>query len=177
MVEAHLTAVVCSTHSTESPLPEKEELPPNQRSSKWAEMAKRMGAMRGQKRPCPSTPEPPATAHIGELNRKQAQVKFTDPYSGGVSSGQAAAPDARSAAKNAETCAWAIATANCTVYSQPQNSSTHPPPSALPPFAWYASSSLAPPTPTTWCPAPAPMYHTPHTYPYWPYSYFPPSRP
>ena len=72
VVEAHLTAVVCSTCSTESPLLEKEELPPNQCSSMWAETAKCMGAMQGQKRPRPSTPEPPATVHIGELNHKQA---------------------------------------------------------------------------------------------------------
>ena len=69
-VEAHLTAVVRSTRSTESPVPEKEEIPPNQHGSMWADTAKRMGAMRGQKRPWPSTPEPPATAHIGDLNHK-----------------------------------------------------------------------------------------------------------
>ena len=46
VVEAHLMAVVRSTRSTESPLPEKEELLPNQRSSMWAETAKHMGAMR-----------------------------------------------------------------------------------------------------------------------------------
>jgi hypothetical protein len=173
VVEAHLTAVVRSTRSTESPLPEKEEIPPNQRGSMWADTAKRMGATQGRKRPRPSTPEPPATARIGELNRKQARIKFTDPYSGGVSSGRAAAPDARSAAKNAETRARAAAAASGAGIPQPLNtlpSVRHHPPSALPPAAW---STGLPSAPTAWRPIPAPF---PPTYPYWPYTYFPPSR-
>lgn len=174
VVEAHLTAVVRSTRSTESPLPDKEELPPNQRGSMWADTAKRMGATRRQKRPQPSTPEPPATARIGELNRKRARVKFTDPYSGGVSSGRAAAPDARSAAKNTETRTRAVAAANGACVPQPQNTllpSVHPPPSALPPAPWYTPPPSAP---TAWGPIPARL---PPTYPYWPHTYFPPSRP
>ena len=95
-VEAHLTAVVRSTRSTESPVPDKEEVPPNQRGSVWAEMAKHMGATRGQKRSQANTEasEPPATARISNLNQKQARVKFTDLYSDSVSSSRAAAPDA-----------------------------------------------------------------------------------
>ena len=106
-VEAHLMAVVRSTRSTESPVPDKEEVPPNQCSSMWAEAAKQMGVTQGQKRSQDSTeaPEPPATAQIENLNHKQARIKFTDLYSRGVSSGRAAAPDAQSAAQNAEMCA------------------------------------------------------------------------
>ena len=48
-VEAHLTAVVRSTRSTESPVPDKKEVPPNQRGSAWAKTAKHMGATQGQK--------------------------------------------------------------------------------------------------------------------------------
>lgn len=38
MVEAHLSAVVWSARSSESPLPDKEQIPPNQKS--WTETAK-----------------------------------------------------------------------------------------------------------------------------------------
>ena len=41
MVEAHLSAVVRSVRSSESPLPDKEHIPPNQNS--WMETAKQMG--------------------------------------------------------------------------------------------------------------------------------------
>ena len=88
-VEAHLTAVVRSKGCTESPVPDKEEVLPNQCSSMWAETAKHMGAMQGQKQGGGSTEasEPLATTQISSLNRKQAHIKFTDPYSEGVSSG------------------------------------------------------------------------------------------
>ena len=137
-------AVVRSTRSTESPVPDKEEVPPNQCGSMWAETAKQMGATQGQKQSQDSTeaPEPPATARIGNLNRKQARIKFTDLYSGGVSSGRAAAPDAWSAAQNAETC-MGVAVAAI----------------ALPPTAGPA------------IPAPRPL--PPYAYPPWPYYYFP----
>ena len=70
-----------------------------------------MGAMQGRKQARDNTEEskPPATARIGNLNRKQARVKFMDPYSGGISSSQAAAPDAQSVSRNTETCARAAA--------------------------------------------------------------------
>ena len=42
-IEAHLMAVVRSTRSTESPVPDKEEVPPNQRGSAWAKTTKQMG--------------------------------------------------------------------------------------------------------------------------------------
>ena len=168
VVEAHLTAVVRSTRSTESPVPDKEEVPPNQHGSMWAETAKRMGATQGRKRARDNTEEsePPATARIGNLNRKQARVKFTDPYSGGVSSGRAAAPDARSASRNAETRARAAANGAgpSQFLNRPAQAPSAPllssPPSALPPTAWPA--------------VPAPFPPTPYTYPYWPYYYFPP---
>jgi hypothetical protein len=166
VVEAHLTAVVCSTRSTESPLPDKEEIPPNQCGSMWANTAKLMGAVQGWKRPQPSTPKPLATAHISKLNRKQACIKFTDLYSRGVSSGRATAPDMQSAAKNTETCAHAAVAANSTGIPQPQNTqntpllSVHHLPSALPPAMWCTG---LPSAPTTWHPIPAPF---PPTYPY-----------
>ena len=71
-VEAHLTAVVHSTRSTESPVLDKKEVPPNQCGSMWAKTAKQMGATQGQKQSQDSTeaPEPPVTARIGNLNRK-----------------------------------------------------------------------------------------------------------
>ena len=43
VVESHLTAVVRHTRSSESPLPDKEAIPPNQHNT-WAETAERMGA-------------------------------------------------------------------------------------------------------------------------------------
>ena len=155
-VEAHLTAVVRSTRSTESPVPDKEEVPPNQHGSAWAETAKRMGATQGRKRSRDSTeaPEAPATARIGNLNRKRARVKYTDPYSGGVSSGRAAAPDARSAAQNAETRTRAAAAAI-----------------ALPPTAGPAIPAPFPPTAGPAIPAPCPLPS--YAYPPWPYYYFP----
>ena len=143
-VEAHLTAVVRSMRSMESPVPDKEEVPPNQHGSVWAETAKQMGATQGRKRSWDSTeaPEPPATVQIGNLNCKQARIKFTDPYRGGVSSGRAAAPDTWSAAQNAETRTRAAAAAI-----------------ALPPTAGPAIPALPPPT------------H--YAYLHWPYYYYP----
>ena len=49
-VEAHLMAIVHSTCLTESPVLDKEDVPPNQHSSMWAETAKHMGATRGKKK-------------------------------------------------------------------------------------------------------------------------------
>ena len=43
VVEAHLTVVVRNSQSSESPLPDKEQIPPNQRS--WTETAQQMGVM------------------------------------------------------------------------------------------------------------------------------------
>ena len=63
-IEAHLTAVVRSTRSTESPVLDKEEVLPNQWGSMWAETAKCMGAKQRRKRAQADTEasKPPATA-------------------------------------------------------------------------------------------------------------------
>jgi hypothetical protein len=181
-VEAHLTAVVRSTRSSESPLLDQEQILPNQHGSMWAETAKRMGTSQGQKR-SRATPKPPSSARIGDLNRKQARVKITDPYSGGVRSGRAAAPDARSAAQNTEARAHTAPTA-----------STPTPAPSTPMFTWYPPGVQAPapipmpagpssnplppsvPIPTPYPPTPGMYVHTPYHsgYPYWPYTYFPP---
>ena len=74
----------------------------------WTRTTKWMGAKWQQKKPHPTTtlpPEPSATHCIWELNHKKAHMKITDPYSSGVSSSWDAAPDARTAAQNAEACA------------------------------------------------------------------------
>ncbi len=120
MIRAHLNATVHNSHASGSPLPDQESIPPNQRT--WTETAEQMGAKR-QKRPWSSTtsPEPSAAARIGDLNRKKARVKISDPYSGGVSSGRNALPDAQSAAQNTEACAHTAAAASGTLpLSQPQ---------------------------------------------------------
>lgn len=209
VVEAHLTAVVRNSRTPESALPDKEVIPPNQRASMWTETATRMGAKPARRRKrakhsTTSSPEPPATARIGDLNRKQARVKFTDPYSGGVASGRSAAPDAQTAAKNAEARARAAAAANGAdlplsqppkrgrrraAISAPSTSDSRTQ-SVLAPIAWQtvAGSSSAPPPPSAppaWYPIPAAhspgMYaHNPYhsAYPvYWPYTYFPPTQP
>jgi hypothetical protein len=88
MVESHLTAIVHYSTSSESPLPDKEAIPPNQGT--WIDTMERIGTKQRRKKPRPaatSLPEPSATQCIGELNRKKAHVKITDTYSGGVSSG------------------------------------------------------------------------------------------
>jgi hypothetical protein len=102
VVEAHLTAVVRSSRSSESPLPDKEEIAPNQHS--WTETAQQMGVQRRKRhRPATaSTTEPSATQRIGELNRKCPRLQDKDPYSGGMNSGRHAAPDAQSTAQNVE---------------------------------------------------------------------------
>ncbi len=77
-----------------SPLPEKENIAPNQRS--WPETAARMGVKRVNKR---GKVNSALTAqHIGEPNRKRAADD--DPYGAGEQSGKRAKPDARSAAAN-----------------------------------------------------------------------------
>ncbi|KAH8978817.1 hypothetical protein EDB86DRAFT_3089977 [Lactarius hatsudake] len=151
LVEAHLTAVVENSRSSDSPLPDKEVIPPNQGT--WSETAERMGAKRQRRRPRPSSalsPEPPVAERIGDLNRKRPRIKFLDPYSGGVRSGRDAVPDAQSAAQNAEARAAAAngmpapltqpskrgrKRAGIPALSQP---SLAPPPSAsTAPVAWH----------------------------------------
>ena len=101
-VEAHLTAVVRSSRSSESPLPDRQEIPPNQHS--WTETARQMGIQRWKRRrpTNASSTKPSATQRIGDLNRKRPRLQDTDPYSGGMNSGRHAASDAQSAAQNAE---------------------------------------------------------------------------
>ncbi|KAH9174279.1 hypothetical protein EDB89DRAFT_1904746 [Lactarius sanguifluus] len=95
LVESCLMAVIQNSCASQSPLLDREGLPPNQRT--WTETAERMGAKR-QKRSHPannSSPGAPAAEQIGKLNRKQPRMKNTDPYSGGLRSGKDAAPDVR----------------------------------------------------------------------------------
>ena len=76
MVEAHLMVVVQSSCSSESPLLDKEIVPPNQHT--WTKTTQRMGAQQW-KRPQPTTtlsPEPTATQCIGDLNHKQPHLKI-----------------------------------------------------------------------------------------------------
>ena len=56
--------------------------------------------------------ELPVTELIGELNCKKARIRIMDPYSGGVSSGRSAAPDAQTVARNAEARSRAAASGN-----------------------------------------------------------------
>ncbi|KAF8256634.1 hypothetical protein EI94DRAFT_1710703 [Lactarius quietus] len=49
---------------------------------------------------------------IRDLNRMQPHLQDTDPYSGGVTSGRSAAPDAQSVAQNTEAHTRATATAD-----------------------------------------------------------------
>ncbi|KAH9018406.1 hypothetical protein EDB84DRAFT_1566444 [Lactarius hengduanensis] len=164
-VKEHLTAVVRNSRSSESPLPDKEDIPPNQHT--WTETTQRMGVQRRKRRRATTTsssPEPAATERIGDLNRKQARMKITDPYSGGVNSGRHAAPDARSVAQNAgaRACAAVVANGAEPALSQPQQHGrervgtsapaipqssplqSYPPSSAAPspalaPLAWYTA--------------------------------------
>ena len=179
MVESHLTGIAHCSHPSESPLPDKEDIPPNEGT--WTRTAERMGAKRQRKKPRPTTtspPEPSATHRIGELNRKKARVKITDPYSGGVSSGRDAAPDARTAAQNAE--ARAAAENGVALPPQPRKRGRkRVGASAL--SSTPSSSAPLPPLPTpAWYPNP-PLYHPgmyTHTpYMYYPYTYLPSSQP
>ena len=118
MVELHLTAIAHCSHPSESPLPDKEDIPPNE--STRMKTAKQMGAKQQWRKPHPATTsplEPLAMHQIGELIHKKAPVKITDPCSSGVSSSQDALPDAQTMAQNTEACA---AAANGMVLPQPQ---------------------------------------------------------
>ena len=125
-----------------NPLPNKNIIPPNQGT--WAETAERMGVTRKRKRPTTSPVPLPAKELIGELNRKNVRIKLTDPYSGGVSSGKRAEPDARSAAQNAE--ARAAAARGASVPSQPKRGRKR---AVIPPSAPSPSLVSLPPTPST----------------------------
>jgi hypothetical protein len=59
MVELHLLAVIQNSQASQSSLPDRESLPPNQRT--WTETTKQMGAKR-RKRPHPTNTSPTAGA-------------------------------------------------------------------------------------------------------------------
>ena len=93
MVEAHLNVVVWNSCSSESPLPEKENIAPNQHT--WAETARKMGVQQ-RKRPRPasmSSPEPPATQRIGGLNRKQPWMLTDSVCKSSLVTGKRPGPD------------------------------------------------------------------------------------
>ena len=181
LVESHLTAVLQSSRALQSPLPNRESLPPNQ--STWTETAKQMGAKHWKRsRPTNTLPTVPASQLIGNLNRKQACVKNPDPYSGGLWSGKDANPDAQAAAQNADARAC-VATASDVGPPPPKwrhKCAESPPPlpfSAPPPAAFAPRVSI--PTPSAslaWYPN-HPAYH-PSTYSYTPFPVFwPPQAP
>jgi hypothetical protein len=98
-IRSRLAALVLSATAAGdgSPLPEKENIGPNQLS--WPETAARMGVKRSSKRQGKGKVDSALTAqHIGEPNRKRAADN--DPYGAGEQSGKRAKPDARSAAAN-----------------------------------------------------------------------------
>ena len=67
LVESHLTAVLQTSQASQSPLPDWENLPPNQ--STWTETAEQMGAKQPKRsRPTNTPPAVPATERIGKLN-------------------------------------------------------------------------------------------------------------
>jgi len=180
-VESHLMAVIQNLRASQSALPDKESLLPNQRT--WTKTAERMGAKQ-RKRPHPtnSSPTVPATERIGILNRKQPRVKNTDPYSGGLWSGKDAALDAQTAAQNVNARARAAATKE-PAPSQPTKQrhkragTPPPPPSSVPvpgssaPLTWYLTHAAYPFGAYSQVP-----YHA--TYPvYWPYGHFSPFQP
>ncbi len=160
IVETHFTATVQKSRSSESPLPDKEIIPPNQ-GTEWTETVKRMGAKQRQ-RPRPTSSSPPeasATELIGALNRKRKQI--TDPYSGGVHSGKHAAPDAQTASQNAEARARAAAASEPLLHPPKRARKCAPPPSekhpsqSLEPHHMHATITSAPSPPA-------------HAYPYYP---------
>jgi hypothetical protein len=187
IVESHLTAVIQNSRASQSPLPDRESLPPNQRT--WTETAERMGVKR-RKRPHPTSSSPipavPATDRIGKLNRKQPRMKNPDPYSGGLRSGKDAAPDAQTTEQNADARARAATDPSEPLPSQPtkrrrKRAATPPPPPSSaplqgtsappPPFAWYPTHAAYPSVAYSQVPhyGAAPLF--------WPYGHLPPSQP
>ena len=70
LVESHLTAVIQHARSSQSPLPDRESVLPNQHT--WTQTAEQMGAKRWKRtRPTNTLPTALATKQIGQLNRKQ----------------------------------------------------------------------------------------------------------
>src|SRR5258707_12556951 len=83
-----------------SPLPEKENIAPNQHS--WPETAARMGVKCVNKRPNGKVDSALMAQHIGEPNCKCAAND--DPYGTGEQSGKWAKPNACSATTNTQAC-------------------------------------------------------------------------
>ena len=170
LVESHLTAIAQSSRTSQSPLPDRETLPPVQRT--WTETAEQMGA-KHRKRSHPTNAPVLATNQIGHLNRKQPRVKNTHPYSGGLWSGRDAAPDAQTTARNAEARAHAAAPVEPLPFQALKRRRKR-------------TSSLPPPPPSVPLPGPLPWYPT-HVYPvstypypaipFWPYGHLPLSQP
>src|SRR5258708_4322989 len=79
-----------------SPLPEKENIAPNQHS--WPETAARMGVKHVNKHPNGKVDSVLTAQHIGEPNHKRAAND--DPYGAGEQSGKRANPNPRSAPAN-----------------------------------------------------------------------------
>ena len=73
MAESHLMAIAHCSHPSESPLLDKEDIPPNEGT--WTKTTKQMGAKQQWRKPCPATispPEPSAMHQIRELNCKKS---------------------------------------------------------------------------------------------------------
>ena len=67
LVESHLTAMLQTSRASQSPLTDRENLPPNQ--STWTKTAEQMGAKQPKRsRPTNTLPAVPATERIGKLN-------------------------------------------------------------------------------------------------------------
>ena len=91
-----LTAAIASTRGVQA-LPEKDNIPPNQRT--WTETAERMGVKRVLKRRLPK--EIGITDRSIGIAKGKRRRTHEDPYAGGERSGKHAKPDALSAAANA----------------------------------------------------------------------------
>ena len=172
LVESHLMAIAQSSQDSQSPLPDREILLPIQHT--WTETAKQMGT-KHQKRSHPTDAPVPATKQIGNLNRKQPCVRNTDSYSGSLWSGKDAAPDAQTAAQNANARAHTAAVESLPTQPAKQHckhTSSPPPPPPLAPL-------LGPSTPLAWYPPhayPVGVYQYP-AIPFWPYGQLPLSQP
>ncbi|KAH9029764.1 hypothetical protein EDB83DRAFT_2526083 [Lactarius deliciosus] len=143
MVETHLTTIVQNTCSPESPLPDKDAVPPNQGT--WTETAERMGAKRHRKRTHPATmspPEPPATERIGGLNHKKPHVKITDPYTRNTGARTQAAAAANSVTPPSQPPNRGPQYMGIPALSAPTSSVPLPPPA---PHVWYPIPNAYPP--------------------------------
>ena len=142
-------AVLQTSWASQSPLSDRENLPPNQ--STWMETAEQMRAKQPkQSRPTNTLPAATAT---------EQSVKNPNPYSSGLRSGKDATPDAQTTAQNADARACA-ATASDVGPPPPKwwrkRAESPPPPPAA--FAPHTSAST-PSASLAWYPT-HPAYHT-----------------